>query len=188
MRNKFWIGIGFLLAIFIGWALTRGWDSLTKDPYIENSKDSESVTPIIDKWNQKYNEFMLARYFLGEVEAAEVDPDILRANTIVCNASIQEGRWNGAETLEAAPIDVLLFSLSENEVSFTDKSGNVKTYKLVYVYISPSPGQLSDNRMRSVSFSDKGEYWGNGNLQLIDEEGNATNLDITDGVGRFNLF
>ena len=84
--------------------------------------------------------------------------------------------------------DVLLFSLSENEVSFTDKGGNVKTYKLVYVYISPSPGQLSDNRMRSVSFSDKGEYWGNGNLQLIDEEGNATNLDITDGVGRFSLF
>lgn len=57
--------------------LTRGWDSLTKDLYIKNSKDSESLTPAINGWNQKYNEFMLARYFLGEVGAAEVDPDIL---------------------------------------------------------------------------------------------------------------
>lgn len=187
MRNKkFWmgLGIGFLLACFTGWGIIRGWDYLTKDLYIKDSENSESLTPALDEWNKKYNEYMLARYFLGEVGDEEIDPDILKANTIVCDAHIQDGKGG----LFAGPTEVLHFGLSENKVNFTDKNRNVKSYKLVYVYISPSPGQLSDNRMRSVRFSDKGEYWGNGNLLLMDEDGNTTYLHITDGVGRFDLF
>ena len=197
MRNrKFWmgLGIGFLLTVFIAWGFPRVWNYLTKDLYVENLESSKPVLSAVDEWEEQFNEWMLARYFLGEVEAEEIEPEILRANTIVCNANIQDSKGH----LVAEPIGVLLFGLHnfgapENvdlaEVNFTDKEKNVKSYKITFVYISPSPGQLSDARMRSVSFSDKGEYWGNGYLLLTDDEdGNSTYLHITDGVGRFSLF